>query len=850
MAERPLLLFPQASKQLPAKRRGFSPPRVGKPGVASQKERLGPAFQKLEEAFGAKRAELSDSASGMEPEKVLVIETADAVGDFQRAVRSIAGLEWLGEFEFDDVEPDYFQYEENPRKPVPHVLYLAMTNQRAIEQIISLWKRWKSDKQKFSRGRTKWRDLFGLCRTIRYWNTGDRLRETGLIETLREILLDAPQSISMEIEFWHRSESRLRVSKDGVINRLREAGGEVVADAHIDEIGYSAVKTVISAELARRIVDGHRPDFFNEDAIYCLRPEGQCVTSIPDSAESAPIPDRPSPAKPPVVAILDGLPFQRHRCLVDRIELDDPDNFAGAYQASEQKHGTAMASLVIHGELDDANAQALESKVYVRPVMTPDRTQVMPNQTSTEIIPSKELIVDFIHRAVKEIFERDDGKDFSTIKVVNVSLGDLSRPFSRTASPWARLLDWLSWKYRVLFCVSAGNYGDDIDLGITPRNFTKLNDDDKSQKTLAAMARSLPNRRLLSPAESMNAITVGALHHDLAGQYPHTHRIDIQPNQQLPSPVARLGGGFRNGIKPDIVMPGGRQFYEDLPGRTTYRISPGGLSPGQSVAAPPLAGTAHIDRAVYMRGTSNATALASRGAARIREALREIQSETPGAIPDANLAVLMKALLVHGAVWGDAQHRLGILKQYAGPRNFRRYLSRFLGYGAVDIERVLECAALRATVIGAASIKTDEELEYRFPLPPALSGLAMNKRLIITLAWFTPINPAHQNWRRAKLFYTPPKENGHIVLSRKDAEWQHVKKGTVQHEVLQGKDASAYQDGDYLKIPVVCKADAGDFDESIPFGIAVTLEVLDDIDIDIYDEIKDRVQAQVKVGAP
>ena len=844
MAERPLLLFPQAVKQLPAKGRGFPLSLVNKPGVARQKERLGPAFQKLEDVFEAKRAELSASASGMEPEKVLVIETADAVSDFQRAVRSIPGLEWLGEFELDDMEPDYFHYESNPSKPVPHVLYLAMTNQRAIEEIVSLWNLWKSDEQKFSEGRTKWRDLFSLCRTIRYWNTDDRLKETGLIDALQDILADAPQSVSMEIEFWHRSEVRLRASKERVLNLLHEADGEVVADAHIDEIGYSAIKASIPAELARRIIDGHPsdyPDFFKDDAIYCLRPEGQCVVSIQDSEEFRSAPDRPLPTEPPVVAILDGVPFQRHRCLTGRIVLDDPNNFAGAYQASNQKHGTAMASLVIHGELDDANAPALKSEVYVRPVM-------IPNQHGNEELHPGSLFVDLVHQAVREIFERTDGRDFA-IKVINVSLGDTKRPFGRILSPWARLLDWLSWKYQVLFCVSAGNFKGDIDLGISDGDFKKLSDKEKSETTTKAMAESLPDRRLLSPAESMNAITVGALHHDFAGQYPQTHRVDIQPKRYLPSPITRLGGGFRNSIKPDIVMPGGRQFYEDVPGRATYRISQGGLSPGQSVAAPPPAGTAHIDHAVYMRGTSNATALASRGAARIHEALREIQSENSGAIPDANLAVLMKALLVHGAVWGDAQHHLGILKQYAGRRNFKRYLSRFMGYGAVDIERVIECTELRATVIGTASIRAGEELEYRFPLPPALSGWETHKRLIITLAWFTPINPAHQNWRQAKLFYTPPKENGYIDLSRREADWQHVKKGTVQHEVLQGKEASAYQDGNHLKIPVVCKTDAGDFDESIPFGIAVTLEVLDDININIYNEIRNGIMTQVKVGA-
>ena len=232
MAERPLLLFPQARKQLPAKGRGFPPSQVAKPGVTNQKKRLGPAFQKLEDAFDAKRAELSASASGMEPEKVLVIETADAVSDFQRAVRSIPGMEWLGEFELDDTEPDEnFHFADKPDKQTPRVIYLAMTNQRAIEQIIGLWNLWEADKQKFPRGKTKWRDLFSLCRTIRYWNTDDRLSGTGLIEALRDALLDASQSISMEIEFWHRSKARLQASKGGVINQLREAGGKVVSEA-------------------------------------------------------------------------------------------------------------------------------------------------------------------------------------------------------------------------------------------------------------------------------------------------------------------------------------------------------------------------------------------------------------------------------------------------------------------------------------------------------------------------------------------------------------------------------------------------------------------------------------------
>jgi len=74
-----------------------------------------------------------------------------------------------------------------------------------------------------------------------------------------------------------------------------------------------------------------------------------------------------------------------------------------------------------------------------------------------------------------------------------------------------------------------------------------------------------------------------------------------------------------------------------------------------------------------------------------------------------------------------------------------------------------------------------------------------------------------------------------------------VQKGTVQHEVLEGNQVSEYQDGDDFCIAVTCQRDAGDFDRHVPFGLAVTLEVLDhhQVGIDIYNEIRDRLEAPV-----
>ena len=98
-----------------------------------------------------------------------------------------------------------------------------------------------------------------------------------------------------------------------------------------------------------------------------------------------------------------------------------------------------------------------------------------------------------------------------TVKVINLSIGDTAREFIHTPSPWARVIDWLAYHYRVLFCISAGNYCDTINIGLTQQQFAALSDGEKISATVKAISNSLTSRRLLSPAEAMNAITVEPL---------------------------------------------------------------------------------------------------------------------------------------------------------------------------------------------------------------------------------------------------------------------------------------------------------------------------------------------------
>ena len=85
-----------------------------------------------------------------------------------------------------------------------------------------------------------------------------------------------------------------------------------------------------------------------------------------------------------------------------------------------------------------------------------------------------------------------------TVKVINLSIGDTAREFIHTPSPWARVIDWLAYHYRVLFCISAGNYCDTINIGLTQQQFAALSDGEK----ISATVKAISNAKIDFPASA------------------------------------------------------------------------------------------------------------------------------------------------------------------------------------------------------------------------------------------------------------------------------------------------------------------------------------------------------------
>jgi hypothetical protein len=258
-----------------------------------------------------------------------------------------------------------------------------------------------------------------------------------------------------------------------------------------------------------------------------------------------------------------------------------------------------------------------------------------------------------------------------------------------------------------------------------------------------------------------------------------------------------------------------------------------------------------LDRTAFSCGTSNATALASRCAAFIHDRVANLGDNRPS---DNHVAVVLKALLVHGAVWGNSAELLqavfdqDIRDRYDPHRAWRAMLrlqSRFLGYGRVAEDRSLFATSQRVVLLGWHELGDGDAHVYELPLPPSLSGRRGLRRLVTTLAWLSPVNPRHKDYRQAYLWYRLPEDQ--IGVGRATLDSDATSRGTVQHRVFEGEKASAFSDGDSMPITVSCKAYAGNLTEPIPYALAVTLEVAEPIDI--YTEVRDRIRPVVEIDA-
>jgi Subtilase family len=743
------------------------------------------------------------------------------IGNFANAIRKVPGLELIDEEELEADETD-----KSPEA------YLLVPDAVALQNILSLWKRWVAGRE-MEDGFTPWRDVFATLKEVRVWGPTDRVQE-GDREILAEEIayMNEGELLPIEIELIFRNSADLALAGEAaVIEAIDAAGGHLISRCRITDIAYHALLAELPVEALRAVTERSAAGISGMDPIMHIRPQSLASTEEAEDAAQPPQAATFAPAEgSPILALLDGVPVSEHPLLRGRLVVDDQFELEANAIVSERTHGTAMASLIAHGDRNSSEP-ALPRKLHCVPVLG-----------AGDQFPSGRLIVDLIYQAVIAMRDGDD-PTAPNVLIVNLSLGNSRKPFQGRLSPWARLIDRLAHRYGILFCVSAGNHGQPFEISTVPNMaaFEATTQPDRATHTLTALSRLIGSRRLLSPSETVNGISIGAANIDAvsaADRRSARGRADPYQSMIAANPSSGLGPGFSNSVKPDILMPGSREHLMMVSSGATLSVRPSsaGRPHGLKVAAPPRDGGVSWEH--YTCGTSAAAALASRTAHKIHDALEDAYGASFLALPHHQRAALLKALLVHTAAWPSESSAL--IKSILGPTDPKQSVRqkenvrRFMGYGLVSPDDAIACASDRATFWAVGSLGQESRCSIQVPLPVCMNGQARAHSMTTSLAWFTPVHPGRQSYRSVKLSLLAPEDFNElrVLPAKAQPDYNQASKGTAFSRRWEGDRAPTLTTRSSIELVIQREADRGSkVDELVPFGIAVSVAMPGVVDV-------------------
>ncbi len=539
------------------------------------------------------------------------------------------------------------------------------------------------------------------------------------------------------------------------------------------------------------------------------------------------VPDEDAPR----VCILDSGVRRTHPLLAPFIEADRTLTVNTAWAANDHHgHGTGMAGVALYENLAPLLASTnpvvlthrLES-VTVLPPAVPGAAQPLPGRSVRDAVRMMERSARasrVYSLSMSAPRERSDGRPSSLSTVID------QLAFGRPG------------KQR-LFFVPAGNIDEQPYM---VADHIALND-------------ASPMR---SPAQALNAITVGACTHFIDQALPPEH---VAPKGDL-CPTSRTGVAWQRPLlcnKPDIVMEGGNRVA-DVGGIGTLH------APHLSIVTTARDFAAH--RFSCTGETSAATAAASGLAASIMAAY-------PDATPQT-----VRALMIHSARWTPAM--LARLPVRPTRGDYAQLLQRF-GFGMPDRTRALASLDNAMTMIvqdelqvyrrgSGNNIALGEMKWHHLPWPvDVLEELGADEvRLRVTLSYFVEPNPTRSTRQQASRYASArlrfvlkgiddEDEEAIARVNRlaRDEDYDaedldeddrfeigpaNARRGSVHHDVWTGPASDLLHKGGIGVLPV--KGWWGDrkrgdrWLRKMPYSLVMSIETVDvETDAQIYQEV-------------
>ena len=218
--------------------------------------------------------------------------------------------------------------------------------------------------------------------------------------------------------------------------------------------------------------------------------------------------------------------------------------------------------------------------------------------------------------------------------------------------------------------------------------------------------------------------------------------------------------------------------------------------------------------------------------------------ETGMGVPNEYVAVLIKAMLAHGASWNGWDRLFQGILGISG-NSAKNALHRYLGYGEPDVERVKECTKEQVTLIGFGDIAQDKAFIYSIPIPIEFHEKSLKRKLTVTLAYLSPIHPSSIKYREKQVWVTINNGNS-LIGSRAEYDYHAVQRGTLQHEIFENDSIEVWDIDQSIELKVNCRGCASENNPEmlIPYALFATFEMAPDCGVDVYQKVVDKVQVK------
>lgn len=522
--------------------------------------------------------------------------------------------------------------------------------------------------------------FFDAINTVRSVSPADRL--TSELEAA--ISESGTDELRLDVECWHPGYFQGAVDWAAEVRAGIESAGGRVADTLISDTA--------GLILLRAYIPGHRiTEVAALDAIARMDvlPTPSLSTPMLHDVSIDQLPDVSVPdPQTAVVGLVDSGVASGHPLIGPAVLASDPIGTNIDEDQDEHGHGTMVASLLLHGDIEAAI------------------TRDQPLRPSCRIVSARVLDANCDFPA-EDLWERDlqDAILWCAdhgARVINLSIGDSRAPFSppRQMSA-AAVVDELARRLGLVIVVAAGNS--------RPADYlAEINDSAVNGYPKALLEDE--GTGLLDPGTSLLSLTAGGLTDAAAsGAFSSHETLRRAPmgSPGWPSPITRKGPGPGHAIKPELVENAGTLGFED---KTLV---------SNDAELGIVGARAHAGRLLnWDVGTSYAAPVVSRVAATVAARFPEFTAE------------MIRALVLVSA------ERIPFTDNLEGAESAKHEAERrLLGYGRPSMARASESSSHRALLVADGNIPINGVDIYEIPVPSSFTTSGGKRGLDISLAY-------------------------------------------------------------------------------------------------------------------